>query len=92
VHAQHTTLLPSSPHSSVTPILPAPVEEGAISSVRLEAGDFDDKSALVVIVKDCTTDWVLAEFSDAAQQTHKIEHGALRSSIPFTHKDSKLGC
>ncbi|GAA5986663.1 hypothetical protein JCM10908_003849 [Rhodotorula pacifica] len=77
VHAQHTTLLPSSPHSSVSPILPAPVEDGAMSYVRLETGDLEDKSAVVVIVKDRTTDWVLAEFADTVQQTHKIEHGAL---------------
>ncbi|GAA5865488.1 hypothetical protein JCM3774_005656 [Rhodotorula dairenensis] len=77
VHAQHTTLLPASPHSRVSPVLPAPVEEGAISSVRLEAADFVDKSALVVIVKDHTADWTIAEFSDSVQQTHKIEHGAL---------------
>lgn len=78
---QHVSQLPSSPHSSVSPVLPAPIEYGSMSYASLDAKALQDLTAVVVIVKDGRSDWVLAEFADLARRETKINHGALRESM-----------
>ncbi|BGP07129.1 GPI inositol deacylase [Rhodotorula toruloides] len=77
LYPRHVTTLPSSPHSSVSPILPAPVEHGSISLVSLDAQQLEGKEAIAVVVKEGGSPWVLAEFADAEKSVHVVEKGAL---------------
>lgn len=78
---QHITELPSSPHSSVSPVLPAPIEYGSMSYVVLDEVDLQGLTDVVVMVKDGRSDWVVAEFADVEKTRYKLDHGALRE--PF---------
>ncbi|GAA5879604.1 hypothetical protein JCM1840_003330, partial [Sporobolomyces johnsonii] len=81
LYPQHVTLLPSSPHSSASPVLPAPVEDGFISLVALDADQLEGHQFLTIVVKDGGEDWVLAEFADRDKQVQVVQHGALRLSL-----------
>ncbi|BGP23811.1 GPI inositol deacylase [Rhodotorula toruloides] len=77
LYPRHVATVPSSPHSSVSPILPAPIEHGSISLVSLDAQQLERKESIAVVVKEGGLPWVLAEFADAEKNVHVVEKGAL---------------
>lgn len=80
VYPRHVTNLPSSPHSSVSPILPGSIEHGSISLVSLDAQQLEGKDAIAVVVKEGGSPWILAEFADAEKNVQVVEKGALCES------------
>ncbi|GAA5841295.1 hypothetical protein JCM9279_000607 [Rhodotorula babjevae] len=79
LYPQHVATLPASPHSDVSPVLPAPIEEGRMSLVALEAEQLDGFDEIAVIVKDgARADWVVAEFADRDKRVHVVEKGPLQ--------------
>ncbi|GAA5938622.1 hypothetical protein JCM1841_004366, partial [Sporobolomyces salmonicolor] len=81
LYPQHVTLLPSSRHSSVSPVLPAAVEDDFISLVSLDADQLEGRQFIAIVVKGSGEDWVLAEFGDRDKQVQVVQHGALRISL-----------
>ncbi|GAA5975209.1 hypothetical protein JCM11641_004394 [Rhodosporidiobolus odoratus] len=76
----HLSLLPASPHSSTSPVLPAPVEEGGMSLVEIRADDpkLSGMKAILVVVKEgAKREWVVAEWAGRAGQTKVKERNAL---------------
>ncbi|GAA5981105.1 hypothetical protein JCM21900_001572, partial [Sporobolomyces salmonicolor] len=73
--------LPSSPHSSVSPVLPAAIEDDFISLVSLNADQLEGRQFIAIVVKRSGEDWVLAEFGDRDKQVQVVQHGALRISL-----------
>ncbi|BGP39096.1 GPI inositol deacylase [Rhodotorula kratochvilovae] len=78
LYPQHVATLPASLHSSVSPVLPAPIEAGRMSLVVLEAKHLEGKDAIAVVVKESGADWVVAEFADRDKRVQVVEKGALQ--------------
>ncbi|GAA6012060.1 hypothetical protein JCM10207_005114 [Rhodosporidiobolus poonsookiae] len=78
------TRLPGSPHSSVSPLLPAPIDDeqsgtGGLSFLELEAEDeaLRGARAVVVVVKG-EEEWVVAEWADREKRARVVEKGPLQ--------------
>ncbi|GAA5958201.1 hypothetical protein JCM10213_001613, partial [Rhodosporidiobolus nylandii] len=73
----HVSLLPSSPHAAVSPVLPAPLEEGSMSYLEIEAEDEKLKrmQGIVIVLRD-EGEWVVAEWKDRARRQMMVENGA----------------
>jgi len=81
LYPQHVATLPASPHADVSPVLPAPVEDGRMSLVALEAEQLDGVDDIAVVVKEgARADWVVADFADRDKRVHVVEKGPLRAS------------
>lgn len=83
---QHVATLPSSPHAGVSPVLPAPLEDGRMSLVALEAEQLEGVDEIAVVVKEggageAGKDWVVAEFADRDKRVHVVDKGPLRASL-----------
>ncbi|KPV77424.1 uncharacterized protein RHOBADRAFT_51279 [Rhodotorula graminis WP1] len=79
LYPQHVATLPASPHSSVSPVLPAPIEDGRMNLVALEAEQLEGVDDIAIVVKDgARADWVVAEFADRDKRVHVVGKGPLQ--------------
>jgi len=74
----HVTILPGSPHSSVSPILPAAVDGDSMNLLTLDAQTLSALHHIAIVVKPGGNPWVLAEFADEEDQIQIVDRGALR--------------
>ncbi|KAK4055661.1 GPI inositol deacylase [Microbotryomycetes sp. JL201] len=72
---RQVTPVPVSPHASVSPILPAPVEDGTMGFVSIDTTELGDARSIAVVVKPGKR-WILAEFSDKEKQVHSVTKSA----------------
>lgn len=82
-----STLLPSSPHSSVSPLLPTQItaDGTGLSLLEVEAEDaaLTGMENLVVVVKGREGSvWVLGEWADRERRTSVVDRGMLRTCLP----------
>ncbi|KAM0788807.1 hypothetical protein ACM66B_002894 [Microbotryomycetes sp. NB124-2] len=71
----HVTPIPVSPHAPVSPVLPAPVEDGTMGFVSIDTTELDGAKSIVVVVKPGQR-WILAEFSDKDKQVFPVAKSA----------------
>ena len=74
----HVSNLPISPHSSVSPVLPAPIEEGVLGLVAFDVAEIIGRQSVVVVVKP-GSGWIVAEFGDKVHRVHTVEKSVIRT-------------
>ncbi|GAA5955116.1 hypothetical protein JCM3765_003199 [Sporobolomyces pararoseus] len=77
ISSDHLTFLPASPHSSLSPILPASVGDETMKLVTLDSQDLADIDHIVVATQISSEDWLLAEVVDETEQVQIVNQGPL---------------
>lgn len=76
----HVTPIPLSSHAPVSPILPAPVEDGTMGFLSVDVAQLEGMDAIAVVVKPGGgSNWVLAEFGDKEKRVQVVEKSTLRA-------------
>lgn len=85
----HNTALPLSKHSTVSPTLPAPVEDGTMGFLSVDVAELEGRNAILVVVKPAPhiQHWVLAEFGDKEKRVQVVDQSLIRK---FITQDVKL--
>ena len=73
----HVSNPPISPHSPVSSVLPAPIEEGVLGLVAFDVAETVGRQSVVVVVKP-GSGWIIAEFGDKVQRVHTVEKSVIR--------------
>ncbi|KAK4057876.1 GPI inositol deacylase [Microbotryomycetes sp. JL221] len=71
----HVTPVPVSRHAAVSPILPAPVEDGTMGFVNIDTTQLEDMTSIAIVVKPGQR-WILAEFSDKDKRVETVAKSA----------------
>lgn len=77
----HNTALPLSKHSSISPTLPAPPEDGTMGFLSVDVSELEGRNTILVVLKPAAhvQDWVLAEFGDKEKRVHVVERSLIRT-------------
>jgi len=92
VSRSHLTVLPSSPHNSLSPILPAAVGDGTMNLITLDGEESAQFDLMLVVVEESPDTWLLAEFADKTENVQAIDRGAFRASFSSPPKISPVFC
>ncbi|KAM0751220.1 PGAP1-domain-containing protein [Meredithblackwellia eburnea MCA 4105] len=71
----HVTAIPTSPHSDISPILPAPMEDGTMSLLSVSVDQLSGMSSIAVVIKPGSA-WAVAEFGDREKRVHGVSKSA----------------
>ncbi|GAA5974580.1 hypothetical protein JCM5350_001203 [Sporobolomyces pararoseus] len=77
VSSSHITLLPSSPHHSLSPILPASVGDETMKLVTLSSQHLENVDFMAIVARIGSEDWLLAELADEMEQVQIVNRGPL---------------
>lgn len=75
----HVTSVPVSPHSDVSPLLPAPMEAGTMSFVTVDAVQLESMDAVAIVIKAGPA-WTIAEFGDKEKRVQIVDKSAMGAS------------